>query len=364
MKKAILISSLVVVLIVSLILSACSKPEPTKPIELSFNDYFPPVHSQAKVYQLWADEVGKRSNGRLIITHYSGAQLAPPPECLDSVISGIADIAIVAPSYHPGRLTSFEAIELPSGFKTGSVSCMVNMDFLNKYRSIKEVEMVHLLRADGHGPAMFQTHSKPLRTLEDFKGVVIRGNSTGNAITKALGGTGYGASIREAYELLSKGVVEGTYNPPEAMFGFKLAEVVKYVTNTAESIGNGSCQLIAMNKDKWNSLPSDLQKILTEVSEEFATYHGYAWDYDDIMGFDLFQSLGGGREIIQLSASEKARWMEAAGTYVNEYLSNATAMGLPAQEYRDYVLERSDYWNEKAPSADESVDWAKANLPQ
>ena len=91
------------------------------------------------------------------------------------------------------------------------------------------------------------------------------------AIAKALGAEGYAAAQNEAYELMSKGVIDGSIAPREVLLGWKQAEVVKYVTNCF-SIGSITTMYLVMNKDKWDALPPDVQQVFTDVSNEYIEY--------------------------------------------------------------------------------------------
>jgi len=78
-------------------------------------------------------------------------------------------------------------------------------------------------------------------------------------------------------------VAEGILTPVEALKQWKLAEVTKCVTEnygSAYSVGF----LIVMNKDKWNSLPPDIQKAIEKVNEQWIEKTGKAWDEIDKEG--------------------------------------------------------------------------------
>jgi len=119
---------------------------------------------------------------------------------------------------------------------------------------------------------------------------------------------------------------------------------------------------VVMNKDKWSALPEEIQTIITEVSQEWIEKHGMVWDYYDKVGIEYFLTLPG-REVIELSAEEMAKWVEVAvEPLIATYISEKTALGLPAEGYQDYLVERVNYWSGKSPTAAESVAWVEAEL--
>ena len=70
----------------------------------------------------------------------------------------------------------------------------------------------------------------------------------------------------DLYEALRRGVVDGNYGPLEQLKGFKIGEVEKYVT-ASWKVGSVFSFYLVMNKNKWNSLPPDVQKTITEYRQ-------------------------------------------------------------------------------------------------
>jgi len=146
---------------------------------------------------------------------------------------------------------------------------------------------------------------------------------------------------------------------PETLKGWKHADVVKFVT--IPPISTSSCQFVVMNKNKFNSLPPDIQKSFNEVSAEFADYHGYVWNYYDKQGLDYFQSLPE-RELIEIPNAQKTEWENAVQSVRANYIKDKAAMGLPAKEILNYFDERIEYWDAREPDISNSVNWVEKNL--
>ena len=181
-------------------------------------------------------------------------------------------------------------------------------------------------------------------------------------VMEVLGAEGYGASQGEAYELMSKGTIDGSFTPREVLKGWKQAEVVKYVTGCYD-VGNTANMFVVMNKDKWDSLPGNIKRIFSEVSEEWIEKHGKVWTYYDKVGIDYFLTFEG-RELIELSDGEMARWVAAVKPLIDEYIEEKTAMGLPAADYEEYLAKRVKYWAERSPAEESCVEWVEKELPQ
>nr|HPJ96178.1 hypothetical protein [Syntrophales bacterium] len=82
-----------------------------------------------------------------------------------------------------------------------------------------------------------------------------------------------------------------------------------------------------MNKKKWNSLPKDIQKIISDVNREWVAVHAKTWDDLDEEGKAF--TLGLGNKIIPLSPAENLRWKKAVSPVITEFVTAADAKGLP-----------------------------------
>ena len=329
-----------------------------KPIKLSFSTMFPAAHLQGALNQKFCDEIKKRTNGRVEITLYPAGTLTSAPKCYDGVAKGLSDIGMSCPLYVGGRFPVSQIFELPSDIDNGWVTGKVYTDLFAKYK-LKEYDDVHVLYLHGPGRNVLSTRTVPIRKLSDIKGLVVRTSGGATSMIKALGATPRAMPMGEAYEALSKGVVEGQFAVPETLKGWKHAEVVNFVS--IPPISTSSCQFVVMNKKKWTALPPDIQKVFTDVSVQFVDYHGYVWNYYDIQGLEYFQSLPG-RELIEIPNAQRAEWEDAVRGVRENYIKEKTAMGLPAKEYLDYFDGRIKYWDEREPKIAISVKWVEENL--
>jgi len=357
-KKLLLVFFAITLLAFPLYGSCASQPT-TEVIELTYSNFFPPSHLHSVLVDQFCQEIEARTNGWVRITHYPGGSLTPAPKVYDGVVEGISDIGMSVLAYTMGRFPASELVDLPHGYPSGWVATKVANDYYNEFKPA-EFNDVHPLYFHAHGPGLILTTKKPVRQLEDMKGLVLRSTGVGAQIAEDLGATGYAAAQGEAYELMSKGVIDGSVSPLEVLKGWKQAEVVKYVTACYE-VGYTADMFVVMNKSKWESLPDQYKKVFTEVSEEWSEKHGKVWSYYDKVAIDYFLTFEG-REVIDLSADEMARWVNAAGAVETAYIAEKSAMGLPVADYKAYLTKQVSYWAGKAPSADECVAWVEAEV--
>ncbi|HDH98072.1 MAG TPA: TRAP transporter substrate-binding protein [Deltaproteobacteria bacterium] len=315
MKKKAFLFCLVAFLGVVFLTMAVVKAE-AAPIKLTFSIFFPPTHGQAKAAINFAKEVEKRTNGKVQITAFPGGTLTKAPQCYDGVVKGISDMGNSCFAYTRGRFPVMAAVDLPMGYKNGLQASRVANGFA-KAINPKELQDVKLLYVHAHGPGLLHT-KRPVRKLEDLRGMKIRATGLSAKVVKALGGVPVAMPQGGTYEALQKGVVEGTFSPIEVLKGWKQGEVIKYTTECF-SVGYTTAMFVVMNRNKWNSLPADVKKVFEEVSSEWVDVHGKAWNTTDKAGRDFTLSLG--NKIIPLSDAESARWRKAVEPVINDYMS-------------------------------------------
>ena len=297
-------------------------------IELSYSIFFPATHIQAVTADAWAKEVEKRTNGRIKITVYAGGTLTPAKQCYEGVVNGISDIGMSCFAYTPGRFPLLEGLDLPLGYPDGLAATRVATELALKYKP-QEVADTHVLYIHAHGPGLLAS-KKPVRTLADVKGLKIRSTGLSQKVVTALGGTPVAMPQPDTYEALSKNVVDATLCPIETLKGWKQGEVINFVTD-ATAVGYTTSMFVVMNKSKWEKLPADLQKIVTEVSQEWVVKHGRAWDQADAEGLEFVKGLN--REMISLTPEQQQQWKGAVKPVLDAYVAAAKAKGLPGEDF-------------------------------
>ena len=303
-----------------------------EPIELTYACMFPPTHIQSILPETWCKEVEKRTNGRVKITYYPGQTLLKGAKIFSGVEDGIADVGTSVLGYSRGVFPAMEAIDLPMGYPNGTVATLVINDFYEKFKP-KSFSKVEPMYFHAHGPGVLHS-KKPVHNLEDLKGMKVRSYGFNAEMVKALGGVPVSMTQADVYEALQKGVADATVAPSEVLKGWKQAEVIK-ATTLCTGIGYTAGFFVVMNKEKWDSLPKDIQEIIRDVNKEWVAKYGEAWSKSDADGLAFSKSLG--NEIIELSPEESARWVKAVQPVIEDYVKDKTAKGLPAQEYVDFI---------------------------
>jgi TRAP-type C4-dicarboxylate transport system substrate-binding protein len=312
-------------------------------IKLKAANYLPVTHPMSLLTAWFCDEVKKRTNGRVEITYYPGGTLLNPVKMYDGVVTGIADMGVSHISYTRGRFPVMEVFEQPHGFPSGWVATQVTTDFYNKYTP-KEWSDVQVLYINTSGPLILQTVTKPVKTLEDLKGLKIRATGQMSDVVKALGAVPIPLEMGDVYDSLRRNVIEGVTVDLSTLKYWKFADVSKYVTADWQ-LGTGYTFYFVINKNKWNALPDDIKKIFTQVAFETKEKQAALWNDMDIEGAAAFKTAGG--QMITLSDAEAAKWIKAVQPIFAAHKKDMVAKGFKEAEvdgWISFIKERIAYW--------------------
>jgi TRAP-type C4-dicarboxylate transport system substrate-binding protein len=316
-------------------------------IKLKFANYFPPMHKNSILMEKYCKELTDKSNGTLEITHYAGGTLLTAPKMAVGVSGAIADFGLAHVGYSRGRFPVMEIMELPLGFPSSWVATHVVNDFYNKFKP-KEWEGFHPIMFSTSPPCVVQTLNKPVNNLKDIKGLKIRGTGRIADIVKALGATPMPVEMVDVYESLRRGVIDGNFGNFEQMKGFKIGELIKYNT-TSLGISSVNNFFVVANKEKWDSLPPDTQKLITDYSKEFIEEWAVAWNEIEIEGKAFYLKQGG--KLVDLSNAETNNWVRAVEPVIAEFKKDLVSnKGYKAEEVDSWIKflrERAKYWKDQ-----------------
>ena len=238
-------------------------------------------------------------------------------------------------AYQPGRFIVTNATALPIGFRNAKVASLVLWDIYNKYKP-KEFADVEVLTMFTCAPANIYA-KKPVRNLNDLKGLELRASGGVAQVLKVLGATPVGMPQSETPEALQKGIVQGAVSSLETLMDFKYAELCRYVT-----IINGPIYpfAVVMNKKKWNTLPADVKKVMKAMGREQALWTGQYMDNHVNKSIE-WSKQNYKIEIIELSSGEMARWRKRMEPLIDKFIRDAGGAGVSGKKIVDdmYKLE-------------------------
>ncbi|MBY6049842.1 TRAP transporter substrate-binding protein [Vannielia litorea] len=303
---------------------------------LNLHQMLPPQAAvPSQILEPWMAKVAEESNGTLSIKHFPSMQLGgTPPELMDQAKDGVADIVWTVIGYTPGRFPRTEVFELPFMATNAEATSMAFWDMFETHMKDTEFADLHIIGTWVHGPGLFHTKDA-VEVPEDLEGMKIRGGSRlVTQLLEKLGATPVGMPVPAVSEALSKGVIDGTTIPWEVTTAVKSSELV---TNHTEFTGNALYVLgfvLAMNKDKYESLPDDAKAALDANSgAEFSAWAGKMMDELDAPGLKIAEDLG--NNIITIDAEGTEEWKELSEPIYAEWIADMESKGIDGQALID-----------------------------
>jgi len=311
---------------------------------LSLNLPIPPIHTRWQgPLKAWVDEIEKRSEGRIKIEPYFAEALSPRSEAFESVKSGIADLTECAYEANSGQFPFHEGIlSIPSPQMALDNGGAIIKGMYAQYPQVqKELEGVKLLVSHASGSLTIGTTKKPIKSLEDLKGMKIQANSAMIAERlKKLGVSVVSMPLGDLYTALEQGVIEGTTLSPELLVSRRWGDCIKNLTQL--SVQNTLFYII-INEDVFNNLPEDLQKVFLDVSGEFSDKaFGDYWANADASVLDRWLGEMGGQSVNIFSAEDYAKAAAAMQGPVDEWFEMLSKKGFPGADMKKsyYELEK------------------------
>jgi len=314
------------IFIFSIYLVVPYKAHTQSPIVLKYANFPPATTFPCVQMERWAKEVEKRTNGRVKVQTFPGGTLLPAKSIFDGVVTGTADIGNFAMSYQPGRFPVSEAIDLPIGFTSAKAASLALFDLIEKYNP-KEFEKVKVLTLFTCPPADIMTKI-PVKSLKDLKGLELRASGTGAEVLKRLGATPVGMPQSEAPEAIQKGVVKGNVSSMEILKDFNFAAYLPYATEANLFVVSFA---VVMNKDKWNSLPDDVKKVLDGLRREQAEWTGKYVD-DHVQEALKWSKEKYNHQLFKLSDADMKEIERLTKPMIDDYIKKVNAMGLPGEQ--------------------------------
>jgi TRAP-type transport system periplasmic protein len=235
-------------------------------VTLKFHTFMAPQSNVwLTMHKAWMDQVEKASGGRIKFEGYPAMQLGGTPvQLYDQAKDGVVDIVWTLPGNTAGRFPRIEVFELPFMMNNAEATSKAYWEYVQTMAP-DEFKDVQMLALHVHGPGMFHTKEKLIKTADDLKGLKVRGPT--RQITKMLGylgATPVGMPLPQIPDALSKGTIDGCVIPWEVVPSVKVHELTKFHSEFDPTGGAlyTTTFVMAMNKNKYNSLAPDLKKVI------------------------------------------------------------------------------------------------------
>lgn len=279
MKKAAAIVALVVIVIGGgIYFTKKGKQEAAKPLddgkiyEIAISHIVNEDHTWHKASVMFKEYVEEKSHGRISVKLYPNSQLGNEIDTINSIMTdGGADITYAGESMQsvipemgilgvPYLIHSSEHLKKVAGGEVGRKLEALMAEHANM------ISLGYFER----GPRNV-TANKPIRTLSDIKGLIIRVPSSPITVAamESLGAKPTPMAFSEVFTSLQQGTIQAQENPLAMIKTGNFYEVQKYLCKTEHL---RSYLYAVMSKSKFDSLPEDLQTLVLEAGAKMQEY--------------------------------------------------------------------------------------------
>jgi tripartite ATP-independent transporter DctP family solute receptor len=278
MKKTVLIALLFALATISIF--AGGNAEETR--ELASDSLFPKMTLQLahvnpttdkdqyhKFATLFAEKIYAATNGAITVEVYGNTQLGGEREALEGMQIGTIDMGVNSNFQISAINPPSNMIELPFLFKDREtvfkfLDSDINEEISNHLYETKGIKI--LVFGEG-GFRYVLNNVRPIRTLEDFKGIKIRLGETPIYLDtfNALGANATGISFSETFTAVQQGTVDGMELPVITASTGGYDEIHKYISKTDHFF---NALALTISRQVWDSFNDEQQKIFKEVAIE------------------------------------------------------------------------------------------------
>lgn len=288
------------------------------------------------------DEVREETNGQIDVTMYPDGAIVSWTDIISSTQQGVIEMGESVPGYFRDWCPTY-------GFGWGFPSTAFSFfDWyaLNFNYGLMDVYAEETLsKSDGkvmwvplHGEDFPLFGSKPVRGVDDFKGLKMRSTGLSLEWFAALGASPTYISGSELYTAFATGLVDvGHYGTFGTITDMKMYEVSEYYM--MPTFGYGTVFGWFINTEAWNSLPPELQDYLMMKFYQLMGPYGKAyWDQYSHAEEEIAQYL----TRIDIPSEELAK-MNEIGMEVAETFAVDAGSQKALAIVKQYLADRMEY---------------------
>ncbi|MGM8211383.1 TRAP transporter substrate-binding protein [Virgibacillus sp. W0430] len=213
--------------------------------------------------------VEAESDGRITVEIFPGEALGNEQEMLESIQAGALEMQIIGTSLVANTIPEYGLISMPFLINDfDEAYALLDSEIGQKWADMGEDYGFKVIgTTDLGGFAQITNNVRPINKPEDLEGIKMRAPNDVILMEtfEALGSQVSSMPYSELYLALSQGVVDGQFNPKDAIYQTKFHEVQDYLTNVNISFYTAK---FIMNLDLFNNLDEELQQIVLKAGEE------------------------------------------------------------------------------------------------
>lgn len=294
---------------------------------------------RAEAIKWWADEVNKRTDGRVEIDVVWGGGLLKSKDQLKGVGSGIADIGTLVSVLHPAEqvLWTFGGQPLNEADPWVAMRAWYDLRGENEQFAAELTDNnLHILAHNSTGATQLVCKDDALDTAEEIRGRKI--NATGGFIKffEEMGANVISITGTELYPAIERGIVDCFTYYVALTKSYKFYEVADHVI--LADLGQSNTYGVVMNLDTWNSLPEDIQAVFNELGIEYMNRYARNMIEQTVSAQKEMEAGIDGQSMTfhELNPEEREKWRQFTGTFVPDWKEKT---GLPEEQADTFIAQ-------------------------
>jgi len=256
--------AVVIAMAAAALLAACAPQPPDGVTVLTYASQYSPNHPFSRADRAWMDWIAERSGGRLRIQPYWSSSVLSSEHSMTEIRHGVVDIGLITPIYARGGA---HLIHVQAAYYAGLTTFRQQVALYRCMEAYepqfaRELEGLQVLAVQGGNLPGIVTRNRPVKTLDDLRGLRLRAPSELLEVLRRFGADPVDMPMGEVYSALAKGVIDGVVAPPDTLRSLHFAEVAHYF-NTLH-VPRGAYAARAIGLRRWNSLTDGQRDILRQ----------------------------------------------------------------------------------------------------
>ncbi|MFA6507445.1 MAG: TRAP transporter substrate-binding protein [Treponemataceae bacterium] len=287
-----------------------------KSIVMTFAHHLPPTTVQHKAVEIFAENIKKRSGGKITVNVAHSGQLGGQRELIEAVKMGTIDMALGESGRYEAYVPEFGVFSLPFMFKDlddyhQTVDGAIGAEFT---KLLKEKAGMEILAWVDGGVRNVFIKKEPSSAVSSMNGVKIRTPESAMYVNtfKALGANPTPIAAPEMYSAIQSGVVDAMEGSYETAFTYKIFEVAKFCLETGHINTDVSW---VINAKAIQKLPADLQQAIRDAAKDAAIWQ--RGEFSKANEEYKAKLAGGGMKIIK---SDHAEFLKAVAPVYKNYV--------------------------------------------
>jgi C4-dicarboxylate-binding protein DctP len=317
---------LILLLMAVLMMAACGRPSTSSGSEGEGETYtiriahlVPEEQSSHVAAETFKEKLEKESDGRIKVELYPNGQLyGSDREAIEAVQLGNIEMTIPAVAPLASFNEKFMVFDLPFLFNNNEAAYKA-LDGELGQELLKDLEENNIkgLVFGENGFRHMSNNKGPIESPEDIEGQKFRTleNPLHTDTFKAFGANASPFAFGELYTALQQGTYDAMECPVSLYYTNKFYEVQDYLSMTGHVY---AATALLMNNDFYNELPEDLQKLVTEASEEFREEQRGLAQKQDVEFLEKLKESG--MQVNELTDEQRDKFRDAASSVYEKYV--------------------------------------------